>query len=71
MSGLGVVVAAGAAVAIQVLCAAVGVADATEPGDPTFLFFAGTDLWRYGAFFYGGSLWSPAGLDADGFTGIR
>jgi hypothetical protein len=35
-----------------------------------FFLFAGTDLWRDGAFVHGGLLWSPAGLDADGFTGI-
>ena len=35
---------------------------------PDFLLFAGTDLWRYGAFLYGGGLWSPAGVDRDGFT---
>jgi len=35
---------------------------------PSFLFFGGTDLWRYGAFAYGGALWSPGGVDADGFT---
>jgi hypothetical protein len=45
-----------------------GRAAAAGPGNPSFLFFAGTDLWRYGAFAYGGLLWSPAGLDADGFT---
>jgi len=28
--------------------------------------FSGTDLWRQGAFLYGGSLWAPAGLDHDG-----
>jgi hypothetical protein len=39
-----------------------------QPNDPTYLLFAGTDVWRDGAFFHGGLLWSPAGLDADGFT---
>ncbi len=32
------------------------------------MLFAGTDLWRDGAFLYGGALWSPAGFDAEGFT---
>jgi hypothetical protein len=41
-------------------------AEGTDP--PTLLLFAGSDLWRYGSFFYGGTLWSPAGVDADGFT---
>jgi hypothetical protein len=40
----------------------------TAPASPSFLVFAGTDLWRYGAFLYGGGLWSPAGVDRDGFT---
>ncbi len=41
---------------------------AGEPGNPSFLLFAGTDLSRYSAFLDGGLVWSPAGLDADGFT---
>lgn len=65
------VVSRAVAVAWTVACAAVGGADAGSPADPSFLFFSGTDIWRYGAFLYGGLLWSPAGLDADGFTGIR
>ena len=32
------------------------------------LLFAGDDLWRDSAFLNGGLLWSPAGLDRDGFT---
>ena len=64
-------VAVAFAIADAGLCAAVVSAQAAEPNTPSFLFFAGTDLWRYGAFFYGGTLWSPAGLDANGFTGIR
>ncbi|MGH6726891.1 MAG: cellulose biosynthesis protein BcsS [Pseudolabrys sp.] len=30
--------------------------------------FSGTDLWRDGRFVYGGALWSPGGLDHEGFT---
>jgi hypothetical protein len=41
---------------------------ASPPDDATFLFFGGTDLWRYGAFLYGGALWSPGGVDNPGFT---
>ena len=41
---------------------------AAPPGDATFLFFGGTDLWRYGAFLYGGAIWSPGGVDNSGFT---
>jgi Cellulose biosynthesis protein BcsS len=66
---LGRVVATVAAVArAVVVCAAVSPADAGEPNTPSFLLFAGTDVWRFAAFFYGGTLWSPGGLDADGFT---
>jgi hypothetical protein len=43
-------------------------AKASEPSDPKFLFFGGADVWRYGDFLYGGLLWSPGGVDADGFT---
>ncbi len=69
MFRLGRVVATVAAVAkAMVVCAAVSPAKAGEPNSPSFLFFAGTDLWRFAAFFYGGTLWSPGGLDADGFT---
>lgn len=41
---------------------------AAPPGDATFLFFGGTDLWRYGAFLYGGAIWSPGGVDNSGFA---
>jgi hypothetical protein len=33
-----------------------------------FLFFSGSDLWRHGSFTYGGLLWSPQGIDREGFT---
>jgi hypothetical protein len=33
-----------------------------------FLFFSGVDLWSNGGFGHGGLLWSPAGLDHEGFT---
>ena len=56
-----------AAVASVFFCIEVGWAD---PGasSPSFFLFGGTDLWRYGQFLYGGTLWSPSGLNADGFT---
>jgi hypothetical protein len=41
---------------------------AQGPEQPRFLFFAGSDLWRHGGFAHGGLLWSPGGLDQDGFT---
>jgi hypothetical protein len=57
------------AVAVAALVGiAVDRAAAGGPDDPRFLFFTGTDVWRYGAFLYGGALWSPAGLDKSGFT---
>jgi cellulose biosynthesis protein BcsS len=56
------------AVASMLLCAVVGRAETATPNNPSFLLFGGTDLWRYGGFLYGGTLWSPAGLNADGFT---
>lgn len=33
-----------------------------------FLLFANTDLWRHGGFSHGGLLWSPGGLDREGFA---
>ncbi len=33
-----------------------------------FLLFSGGDIWRNGDFAYGGLLWSPNGLDHEGFT---
>ncbi len=60
--------AAAAAATMMALGAAAARADADGPNNPSFLLFAGTDLWRDGAFIDGGLLWSPAGLDAGGFT---
>ncbi len=59
---------AAAAAASVLTCTARDLAQAGGPASPSFLLFAGTDLWRYGAFFHGGTLWSPAGLGTDGFT---
>lgn len=50
------------------LCAIAAAAGTEEPKGPSFLYFAGSDLWRDGAFLNGGMLWSPAGLDKSGFT---
>lgn len=63
-----VVVAMAIAVAGLLLCTRVGRAQTASPDSHSFLLFGGTDLWRYGAFLYGGTLWAPATLDADGFT---
>jgi hypothetical protein len=62
------VVAAFIAVAGVMACAASEEAAAGAPAQASFLLFSGTDIWRYGAFLYGGLIWSPAGVDADGFT---
>ena len=62
-------VATAIAVASLLACATVDRADAGGPDGPSFLFFSGTDLWRYGGFLYGGLLWAPAGLDNSGFIG--
>jgi hypothetical protein len=49
------------------VCAAIDPARAFDDG-ATFLLFSGGDLWRNGDFAYGGLLWSPGGLDHEGFT---
>ena len=60
--------------AVAVLVAALSIcrvafADAIAPGDEQhWLLFSGVDLWRNGAFAHGGVLWSPDGLDREGFT---
>lgn len=61
-------VAAALAAAGVMTCAAVDQAAAGGAGNPSFLLFSGSEFWRYGAFLYGGLLWSPAGIDTDGFT---
>lgn len=57
-----------AVIAASISVGAVAKAADSTPDPPSLLLFAGTDLWRDGAFLHGGGLWSPAGLDADGFT---
>jgi Cellulose biosynthesis protein BcsS len=59
---------AAAAAATMILCATAVRAEGNTPDNPSFLLFAGTDLWDDGAFVHGGLLWSPGGVDADGFT---
>ena len=49
-------------------CAALYAANADGAAAPSLLLFSGADIWRYGAFLNGGLIWSPAGLDTDGFT---
>ncbi len=44
-----------------------GPAQAGDDG-AQFLLFSGADLWRDGRFLYGGFLWSPSGINNEGFT---
>jgi hypothetical protein len=57
-----------AAVALVTLCHPSAQADSFARNDDTFLFFSGTDLWRHGSFSYGGTLWSPDGVNRGGLT---
>jgi hypothetical protein len=63
---------AAAAIAAAVLSVTdVRAQSAAEPAggeDARFLVFASTDLWRHGGFAHGGLLWSPNGLDGEGFA---
>ncbi len=34
----------------------------------TMMLFAGADMWRAGGFAHGGLVWSPGGLDKEGFA---
>lgn len=65
---MGVLWGFAAAASAMIMCAAPAQAGTDGRDGSSLLFFAGTDLWRDGAFIHGGLLWSPAGLDADGFT---
>lgn len=56
-----------AAASFMCLGATTAPAGGAEPA-ATLLLFSGTDLWRHGAFGHGGLLWSPGGLDREGFT---
>ena len=47
------------------VCASAGPTWASD--DATVLVFSGIDLWRDGQFMHGGFLWSPGGLDQEGF----
>ena len=41
---------------------------AEEAAIERYLLFAGVDLWRAGGFVHGGLLWSPGGVQREGFT---
>ncbi|HWV51269.1 cellulose biosynthesis protein BcsS [Pseudorhodoplanes sp.] len=64
----GVVAQLAAAATLVGLCCVSARADGFARNDDTFLYFSGVDLWTHGSFSYGGMLWSPGGLDRDGFT---
>ncbi len=65
---MGVVESVAASAAVLLFCVSPARADTAAPDNHPFLLFAGSDLWRDGAFLHGGLLWSPGGFDADGFT---
>lgn len=70
MRGVGGVAAAFLFAAASGMCCVASAAAETADGrdERTFLFFSGTDLWRQGSFTHGGMLWSPGGLNTEGFT---
>lgn len=60
-----------AAALSAVLCVGVTALAAGEPlrrDDPRFLLFSTTDLWRHGGFSHGGVVWSPQGINSEGFV---
>jgi hypothetical protein len=56
-----------AAFAVCGVCVSAGRAWADDNAARVILF-SGSDIWRNGAFAHGGLLWSPQGLDSEGFT---
>jgi len=62
------VCAAVVAVAAFILCVFVlpRAASANEDEDAQAILFTGRDIWRNGAFAYGGFIFAPGGLDQDG-----
>ncbi|RTL51121.1 MAG: cellulose biosynthesis protein BcsS [Bradyrhizobiaceae bacterium] len=64
----GLACAAGAALADPVTDADNWSTGASGAAAEKFLYFSGFDLWRSGGTAYGGMMWSPGGLNADGFT---
>lgn len=61
--------AAAAAAAVMACCAGAvaGPARADADADPTVILFSGNDIWRNGAFLYGGLVLAPGGFAQDGF----
>jgi hypothetical protein len=58
--------AASAVAAFIVCCVSVFAALAGDDEDATVILFSGRDLWRNGAFAYGGLLVAPGGFEDDG-----
>lgn len=50
------------------VCVSAASADIEIDDEKTVLYFYGANLWRHGLFLHGGLLWSPDGLDRDGFA---
>jgi hypothetical protein len=61
-------VAAAAVVALSVLVPSAWAGEPSGRDDPRFLLFSTTDLWRHGGFAHGGVVWSPGGVDREGFA---
>lgn len=62
--------ATSAAAAMAGLCiGGAPAASSEDDGDAAnAIYFSGTDIWRSGSFGHGGVIWSPDGLDQEGFT---
>ena len=56
-----------AAFAVCCVCVSTGPARAGDDG-AQLLLFSGADLWRDGRFLHGWLLWSPGGIEREGFT---
>ena len=67
---MGWVSAAGVMAAVLIISGRVASAEtgSSDHAQQQFLLFSGADLWRNGGFAHGGVLWSPDGVDRDGFT---
>jgi hypothetical protein len=58
-----------AAAAVCVCVASAGAGEWPAPDDaPRFLLFSTGDIWSHGGFLHGGLVWSPAGIDRNGFA---
>ena len=55
-----------AALCLCCVCVPLGSARANDFDDPRIMLFSGRDIWRNGAFAYGGFIVAPSGLDQDG-----